>query len=300
MNDLSAIDGEYVWWGTDDPDAVEDDLFSNPNLIDYDPHVNSEYIASAEDYNLARSFYFDCNFNSAIARFENCIEDDDSQARRCTAIRFLLGAYQQAGYDLDDLRTYLNGVARRLEDDFVANYACEYSIWSLIYDEDYEGMLAAYVDRRGNFDNQIFSLRNEIQVLKVQMLMAEAEIGNQNDSYSANDYLSKIQELKDQIAELNAMGTDEAMLPQTIALHEPYPNPFNSRMTVGYDLNKQMEMKLAIFDVLGKQVAIIENGVQPAGRYNLTWDAKDVTSGVYFVKLQTPDRNFTRKVTLVK
>ena len=300
LNDLSAIDGEYVWWGTDDPDAVEDDLFSNPNLIDYDPHVNSEYIANAEDYNLARSFYFDCNFNSAIARFENCIEDDDSQARRCTAIRFLLGAYQQAGYDLDDLRTYLNGVARRLEDDFVANYACEYSIWSLIYDEDYEGMLAAYVDRRGNFDNQIFSLRNEIQVLKVQMLMAEAEIGNQNDSYSANDYLSKIQELKDQIAELNAMGTDEAMLPQTIALHEPYPNPFNSRMTVGYDLNKQMEMKLAIFDVLGKQVAIIENGVQPAGRYNLTWDAKDVTSGVYFVKLQTPDRNFTRKVTLVK
>jgi len=59
-------------------------------------------------------------------------------------------------------------------------------------------------------------------------------------------------------------------------------------------------MKLSIYNSLGKQVSVLERGVQPAGLYNLTWDAKNLPAGVYLIRLDTPGLKFTKKAFLVK
>ncbi len=299
--DRAFVNGEYVWWGTEDADDDEDRLFSHPNRIDYDPWEDGDWVDEFEDYDLALNAYREGNYSIAINYLENCIGSENYRhAQRATAIRFLLGAYFLAERDLDDLRNFLSDAAAEVEDEEIAFIASEYAIWSMIYEERYGDMLNAYLNRRDAFDNRIDSLKNEIRILKAGILVEEDNRGHDNDSFDLVSYDRKKQELYDMISALRAGGKSSLIIPQYVALNEPYPNPFNHRTTVGYSLNDRVKVTLAVYDISGKQVAVIESGVREAGQHGLTWNAENFTSGVYFIKLQTPDQDFTRKLSLVK
>jgi len=217
-----------------------EDLFSIPDNITYLPNAETEYVDNIEDFESGKEQYREENYNRAIAFFENCLEDDDNRARRCTAIRFLLSSYHQAGINMSNLRAYLTRVSQTLNDDFVANYALKYAIWSYIHAEEYATMLNAYSNRRDDFDNLTDSLRNEIRIIRVQRLIADANRFYQNDSYNHRNYRREIDELKKQIADLRTHNLGDELMPQFISLNSPYPNPFNDRMSLSYDLNERM------------------------------------------------------------
>jgi len=84
------------------------------------------------------------------------------------------------------------------------------------------------------------------------------------------------------------------------ALKQNYPNPFNPSTTISYSLQKQSEVKISVYDLLGHEVAVLVDGVQTAGNHDVQFDGANLASGMYFYKLQTAGQVFTRKMTLIK
>ena len=92
----------------------------------------------------------------------------------------------------------------------------------------------------------------------------------------------------------------EIDLPSEFALMSNYPNPFNATTMISYQLPSAGEVKLEIYNLLGSRVATLVNGEQEAGYRSVTWDASDVSSGVYFYKLTAGDYTDTKRMILVK
>ena len=89
-------------------------------------------------------------------------------------------------------------------------------------------------------------------------------------------------------------------VPERITLSQNYPNPFNPSTTIEYQLEKAQPVRLAVYDVLGRQVAVLADGVQPAGTFHADFDASNLASGMYLYKLETESNTLTRMMTLLK
>jgi hypothetical protein len=91
-----------------------------------------------------------------------------------------------------------------------------------------------------------------------------------------------------------------AGVPQTFALEQNYPNPFNPSTAISYQLPVAGNVSLKVFDMLGKEVATLVNARQEAGAYTVNFNANNLSSGVYFYRLQAGNFVQTRKMMLVK
>jgi len=89
-------------------------------------------------------------------------------------------------------------------------------------------------------------------------------------------------------------------LPKEYALHSPYPNPFNPVTTINYDLPKGDNISLIVFDVMGREIAKLVNGYKSAGTHSINFNASNLVSGVYFVRLEAGDFSQVQKVVLMK
>ncbi|NMB47831.1 T9SS type A sorting domain-containing protein [Candidatus Kuenenbacteria bacterium] len=94
-------------------------------------------------------------------------------------------------------------------------------------------------------------------------------------------------------------------LPEVFTVHQNYPNPFNSTTTIKYSLPQAETVQLTIYNILGQKVKDLVNVKQPAGSYNIVWDATDrngmtVPTGVYFYRIEASDFVRTKTMTLMK
>lgn len=89
-------------------------------------------------------------------------------------------------------------------------------------------------------------------------------------------------------------------LPVTASLLGNYPNPFNSSTTISYQVPSSGEASLEVYNLMGEKVATLLAGRQEAGTRTVTWDASQVSSGVYFYKLTCGDYSETRRMLFVK
>ena len=94
--------------------------------------------------------------------------------------------------------------------------------------------------------------------------------------------------------------SSEAGTPSEFALHPVYPNPFNSVTTLSYDLPKDDNVLLLVYDVMGREVVRLMDEYKSAGTYEITFDASNLVSGVYFVRLVAGDFTETQKIVLMK
>jgi hypothetical protein len=88
--------------------------------------------------------------------------------------------------------------------------------------------------------------------------------------------------------------------PKTFLLEQNYPNPFNPSTTIRYQLPVASEVKLEVYDVLGKKIATVVNERQSAGSYQVVWNASGLSSGTYFYRLQAGTFVETKKMIMVK
>jgi hypothetical protein len=97
----------------------------------------------------------------------------------------------------------------------------------------------------------------------------------------------------------------DVSLPGEFALHQNYPNPFNPSTVITYDLATDSNVRLDIFDIMGRNVKTLVNEKQIGGRHIVSWDANDqfgqaVSAGVYLTRLHTGNKVFTQKMILMK
>jgi len=79
--------------------------------------------------------------------------------------------------------------------------------------------------------------------------------------------------------------------PTEYKLYANYPNPFNPSTVISYDLPFECNVKLSIYNIVGEEVAVLRNTTQSAGRYNVEWNASDVSSGIYFYRISSTSTN---------
>ncbi len=95
-------------------------------------------------------------------------------------------------------------------------------------------------------------------------------------------------------------GESEGEVPSSFALYRIYPNPFNSLVFIRFDIPRLAEVKLAIYDILGREVAVLAKGYYSVGTHQAVWDASKAASGVYFARLEAGDYVHTQKLLLLK
>jgi len=80
--------------------------------------------------------------------------------------------------------------------------------------------------------------------------------------------------------------SDEPSLPKAFALGQNYPNPFNPSTTIEYELPKASEVRLSVYDMLGREVSVLVNERMDAGVHEVKFDGSNLASGVYLYRLQ--------------
>lgn len=83
-------------------------------------------------------------------------------------------------------------------------------------------------------------------------------------------------------------------------LDQNYPNPFNPTTTIRYKLPEKSFVTIKVYDVIGNQVVVLVNDEKVAGIYEVDFDGKDLSSGIYFYTLKTDNFKETRKMILLK
>jgi fibronectin type 3 domain-containing protein/pimeloyl-ACP methyl ester carboxylesterase len=91
----------------------------------------------------------------------------------------------------------------------------------------------------------------------------------------------------------------EKVIPDEVTLTS-YPNPMSGQATLEYTLPEAKEVRLTVYDVLGRQVAVLDEGRKEAGRHEARLDGSELSSGVYFGRLQIEGQTRTQKITVVR
>ncbi len=94
--------------------------------------------------------------------------------------------------------------------------------------------------------------------------------------------------------------TPEPGIPAVYELNQNYPNPFNPSTKIEYSIPKQSFVTLKIFNVVGQEVATLVNEMQTASRYSVTFNAKNIASGIYFTRLSAGDFTAMKKMVILK
>jgi hypothetical protein len=105
--------------------------------------------------------------------------------------------------------------------------------------------------------------------------------------YSMKDFIVGVEEKKSEF-------------PQDFILEQNYPNPFNPSTTISYSLQHSGLVQLKVYDMLGREVASLVNEEQSIGNYEIKFSASNLTSGIYFYKLQSGNFTETKKLILLR
>ena len=97
-----------------------------------------------------------------------------------------------------------------------------------------------------------------------------------------------------------ATDTEEEGVPGSFALRQNYPNPFNPVTTISYQIGSLSKVKLEVFDLLGRRVATLINTNQATGSYEVTFDGRDLASGLYLYRLEAGSQVQVKKMMLIK
>ena len=140
-----------------------------------------------------------------------------------------------------------------------------------------------------------YNNQSESENLKIKYYNADSDI-----TYDINETLEFVQD-ENYGNVFEPILLHDKSIPLEYKLEAPYPNPFNPITNIGYQIPKDISnLNLNIYDVRGRIVKNIYNGPINSGYHSYTWNANNVSSGIYFVVLKTEDFNASQKITLIK
>jgi len=135
--------------------------------------------------------------------------------------------------------------------------------------------------------------------------------GGPDGTFTAHDALPVVGEiqyllfLREGTQRVPVGETTVQILPSAVKLADPFPNPFNPRVTIAYELPRPVPISLTVHDARGRRVAILADGIVPAGPHTATWTGLDdagkpVPSGTYHFRLEVEGETSIRRATLLR
>lgn len=171
----------------------------------------------------------------------------------------------------------------------------EYSVnnTSRIYCAGDSGLILKTLDWGNNWGSQITNTTEDLHSIFFYLDDNRGyACGNNGTILKTTDGGGVITELSDDFSEI----------PETNVLSQNYPNPFNPVTKIRYELPETLDeyVSLKVFDILGNEVAVLVNENQKPGRYSVEFDGGNLSSGVYFYKLNAGSYSEVKKMTLLK
>lgn len=120
----------------------------------------------------------------------------------------------------------------------------------------------------------------------------------EEESFSIEDEETHTLTIRHKLDDTHIAGTSG--LPGEFALNQNYPNPFNPVTQIGYDLPEQAVVTIEVFDILGRRVSTLVDEQQAAGRYEVTFDASNLSSGTYIYRIEAGGFVESKQMILVK
>ena len=115
------------------------------------------------------------------------------------------------------------------------------------------------------------------------------------------DYQDRMNQLIHKKFGAESNSEENQIIPTQYSLYNNYPNPFNPTTTIRFDIPERTRVELVVYDILGRKVkSLISNEVREPGRYEVSFDANALASGVYIYKLTTKNYSQARKMLLIK
>lgn len=114
-------------------------------------------------------------------------------------------------------------------------------------------------------------------------------------------YLSETPEwISNEIYIVGNASISGSLLPGEFELSSVHPNPFNPTTNIEFVVPDNMHISVAIFDISGREINRLQDGIMESGYHSISWNASYVSSGVYFLKIVAGNEIYSRKLMLVK
>ncbi|MGE5313806.1 MAG: S8 family serine peptidase [Acidobacteriota bacterium] len=151
---------------------------------------------------------------------------------------------------------------------------------------------------RLSHDSDTLRLRSDNAVTNVHSLVMKENLW----SAYANNF-----RIRAEVTSMQGMNTsvDAGALPLACVLGQNFPNPFNPSTSISYTTPQRGTVKLSVFDVIGRNVAVLVNGEEPAGAHRVFWNGRTgngapASAGVYFYRLEAAGMAIVKKMVLLK
>ncbi len=116
---------------------------------------------------------------------------------------------------------------------------------------------------------------------------------------AAVDHAGNVSDYSD-VVEAAVLSIDGDLIPEAFALHQNYPNPFNPVTNITFMVDTYGYASIRIYDIKGRLVETLVEEQLPSGQYEVHWDASDLPSGVYLIRLTGSNKSITKKAVLLK
>jgi len=314
--DDGHILAQYNWWNDDFSSITfNGGTADNSNPLDYDPNggmgkvVVAEASAKTTRSGTATDPFFDADLLAALISMQRGRYDD---ARELLSKKFtgaisvgmkkyilaqLAECYKREGRT--DFPEFLNADVRptlaKADDLYVESLELEskWYIQSGLYTKAkvlLEGMRSEYAQREQTYKHVLFNLGNlcysqlgEVNAAGEYLEELKAKYPNDVLTWHAKVLLGE----RDIAPPKPGLGKTqpEEEAPKSFAFSQNYPNPFNPSTRLKYALPAAGDVSLVVYDVLGREVAVLTNGYHEAGYHSAIWNATTTASGVYFARL---------------
>jgi hypothetical protein len=313
----SPINASYNWFEDgiakiSSPGTPSD--YAYCNYYDPSPNVyleNNERMAQALSAELAGN-YLTANDTYKTILNENEISESE-------LLYDALDAYYRtadlAGVTLTGTESYLLAKIAQYDSDnpILTKYLQDYLVKNCLQAEAYQTAIDLLELRILNAESPVDSLHAVMNLEIVLQLAAMSEnkkpISTKYTQYvypDRNVYKAKHQKHWDLLEEL-LNGTEEDLIPipNKALISSNYPNPFNPSTTIAFSIPKDGLVRIGIYNVKGQKVRDLYDSEMLRGHHKVVWDGKDkhqrdVSSGIYFVKMQASGAISTRKIMLMK
>ncbi|MBE2256034.1 MAG: T9SS type A sorting domain-containing protein [Ignavibacteria bacterium] len=262
----------------------------------------------------ANKFEREGNYSAAKQKYEQIVNEYRSGKYSKTSLKKILVCADKlnlSSADYSNLRNYYQTLRNNnLTDTSFANISEELSIKCLIRKSEFENAINEYENIVTSSSDSAKILNSQLNIIETYLIMS-----NQGDNLNSNGMTSytgripalKPNSLKDAINKMNSiLGRNKEQdnftaLPTEYELSQNYPNPFNPVTKINFNIPKDSYVKLKIYDMLGREIAIlVNNEFKQPGRYTVEFNGSTMSSGIYFYRLETKDFIQTRKMVLVK
>jgi len=276
---------EWFWWNPAD-DFEDHIILVDPEDEDIDDNVRS--------YNYANNLLENGEAQQALEIFEWLIENNPESSDAISCVRYLFNCYQALDMDMDNLRRYYASVASENRGNVLGRESNMMIPKTLVRERRFEDAYRAFASIKNNPVDEIEETLASIHELELANALDDL---NEVDSES-NYHLA----LSNLCQKLEKLGSEfpKKTVPTEFSLVSAYPNPFNSTVLIGYDIGRESEVSLSVFDMSGRMVENLYHGNAVPGTYKTSWQALNMPTGVYMVRLETIEGVKSAKLMLIK